>query len=166
MVQPDGTIPRLNRILFADAGATIVGSLAGTSTVVSYIESASGVSAGGRTGLTAVVVGLLFLATLFVAPWAQVIPASATAPALILVGGMMMAPLMEIDWDDPVVAIPAFLTLITIPLTFSIANGLSFGVIAFVVLKIAARRVSRADWLLFALAALFVARFVYMAAEG
>jgi AGZA family xanthine/uracil permease-like MFS transporter len=164
MVQPDGTIPRLNRILFADAGATVVGSLAGTSTVVSYIESASGVSAGGRTGLTAVVVGLLFLATLFVAPWAQVIPAAATAPALILVGGMMMAPLMEIDWDDPVVAIPAFLTLITIPLTFSIANGLSFGVIAFVVLKIAARRVSRADWLLFALAALFVARFVYMAA--
>jgi len=164
MVQPDGTIPRLNRILFADASATIVGSLAGTSTVVSYIESASGVSAGGRTGLTAVVVGLLFLATLFVAPWAQVIPAAATAPALILVGGMMMAPLMEIDWDDPVVAIPAFLTLITIPLTFSIANGLSFGVIAFVVLKIAARRVSRADWLLFALAALFVSRFVYMAA--
>jgi AGZA family xanthine/uracil permease-like MFS transporter len=163
MVQPDGTIPRLNRILFADASATIVGSLAGTSTVVSYIESASGVSAGGRTGLTAVVVGLLFLATLFVAPWAQVIPPSATAPALILVGGMMMAPLMEIDWDDPVVAIPAFLTLTTIPLTFSIANGLSFGVIAFVVLKIAARRVSRADWLLFALAALFVARFVYMA---
>ena len=106
------------------------------------------------------------LATLFVAPWAQVIPAAATAPALILVGGMMMAPLMEIDWDDPVVAIPAFLTLITIPLTFSIANGLSFGVIAFALLTIAARRVSRADWLLFTLAALFVARFVYMAVEA
>jgi AGZA family xanthine/uracil permease-like MFS transporter len=166
LVQPDGTIPRLNRILFADASATVVGSLAGTSTVVSYIESASGVSAGGRTGLTAVVVGLLFLATLFVAPWAQVIPAAATAPALILVGGMMMGPLMEIDWDDPVVAIPAFLTLITIPLTFSIANGLSFGVIAYVLLKIAARRASRADWLLFVLAALFVARFVYMAFEA
>jgi AGZA family xanthine/uracil permease-like MFS transporter len=163
LVQPDGTIPRLNRILFADAGATVVGSLAGTSTVVSYIESASGVSAGGRTGLTAVVVGLLFLATLFVAPWAQVIPAAATAPALILVGGMMMAPLVEIDWDDPVVAIPAFLTLITIPLTFSIANGLSFGVVAYALLKIAARRVSRTDGLLFALAVLFVARFVYMA---
>jgi AGZA family xanthine/uracil permease-like MFS transporter len=166
LVQPDGTIPRLNRILFADASATVVGSLAGTSTVVSYIESASGVSAGGRTGLTAVVVGLLFLATLFVAPWAQVIPAAATAPALILVGGMMMAPLMEIDWDDPVVAIPAFLTLVTIPLTFSIANGLSFGVVAYALLKIASRRVSRADWLLFVLAALFVARFVYMAVEA
>jgi len=166
LVQPDGTIPRLNRILFADASATVVGSLAGTSTVVSYIESASGVAAGGRTGLTAVVVGVLFLLTLFVAPWAQVIPAAATAPALILVGAMMMAPLAEIDWDDPVVAIPAFLTLITIPLTFSIANGLAFGVIAFAVLKVAARRVTRTDWLLFALAALFVARFVYMAFEA
>lgn len=166
LVQPDGTIPRLNRILFADAGATVVGSLAGTSTVVSYIESASGVSAGGRTGLTAVVVGVLFLLTLFVAPWAGVIPAAATAPALILVGSMMMGPLTEVDWDDPVVAIPAFLTLITIPLTFSIANGLAFGVIAYAVLKLATRRVVKADWLLFVLAALFVARFVYMAFEA
>ncbi|MBL8770693.1 MAG: NCS2 family permease [Phenylobacterium sp.] len=166
LVRADGTIPRLNRILFADAGATVVGSLAGTSTVVSYIESASGVSAGGRTGLTAVIVGLLFLATLFVAPWAGVIPAAATAPALILVGSMMMGALTEIDWDDPVVAIPAFLTLISIPLTFSIANGLAFGVIAYAVLKLATRRIARADWLLFALAALFVARFVYMAAEA
>jgi len=166
LMRPDGSIPRLNRILFADAGATVVGSLAGTSTVVSYIESASGVSAGGRTGMTAVVTGLLFLATLFVAPWAQVIPAAATAPALILVGAMMMAPLTEIDWDDPVVSIPAFLTLITIPLTFSIANGLAFGVIAYAVLKLASRRVAKADWLLFALAALFVARFVYMAFEA
>lgn len=166
LMRPDGTIPRLNRILFADAGATVVGSLAGTSTVVSYIESASGVSAGGRTGLTAVVTGLLFLAVMFVAPWAQVVPAAATAPALILVGGMMMGPLTEIDWDDPVVAIPAFLTLISIPLTFSIANGLAFGVIAYALLKIATRRIAKADWLLFALAALFVARFVYMAVEA
>lgn len=166
LMRPDGSIPRLNRILFADAGATVVGSLAGTSTVVSYIESASGVSAGGRTGLTAVVTGLLFLATLFVAPWAQVIPAAATAPALILVGAMMMAPLAEIDWDDPVVSIPAFLTLTSIPLTFSIANGLAFGVIAYAVLKLASRRSAKADGLLFALAALFVARFVYMAFEA
>jgi AGZA family xanthine/uracil permease-like MFS transporter len=164
LVQPDGTIPRLNRILFADATATVVGSLAGTSTVVSYIESASGVSAGGRTGLTAVVTGLLFLAALFVAPWAQAIPAAATAPALILVGSMMMAPLADIEWKDPVVAIPAFLTLIAIPLTFSIANGLAFGVIACAILKIAVRRIGREDWLLLVLAVLFVARFAYMAA--
>ena len=163
LVAADGTIPRLNRILFADATATVVGSLAGTSTVVSYIESASGVSAGGRTGLTAIVTGLLFLATLFVAPWAQVIPVAATAPALILVGAMMMSPLSEIAWDDPVIAIPAFLTLITIPLTFSIANGLAFGVVAYALLKLAARRIEKSDWLLFVLAGLFIARFVYMA---
>ena len=166
LMRPDGSIPRLNRILVADASATVVGSLAGTSTVVSYIESASGVSAGGRTGLTAVVTGLLFLAVMFVAPWAQAVPAAATAPALILVGGMMMAPLTEVDWEDPVVAIPAFLTLIAIPLTFSIANGLAFGVIAYAVLKLATRRFGKGDWLLFTLAALFVARFAYMAAEG
>jgi AGZA family xanthine/uracil permease-like MFS transporter len=165
LVQPDGTIPRLNRILFADATATVVGSLAGTSTVVSYIESAAGVSAGGRTGLTAVVTGVMFLATLLVAPWAQAIPAAATAPALILVGGMMMKPLAEIDWDDPVVAIPAFLTLVAIPLTFSIANGLAFGIVAYAVLKLVTGRASRADWLLYVLAALFIARFAYMAAE-
>jgi AGZA family xanthine/uracil permease-like MFS transporter len=165
LVQPDGTIPRLNRILFADSAATMVGALAGTSTVVSYIESAAGVSAGGRTGLTAVVCGVLFLLTLLVAPWAQAIPAAATAPALILVGGMMMKPLAEIEWDDPVVAIPAFLTLVAIPLTFSIANGLAFGIVAYAVLKLVTRRASRADWLLYVLAALFIARFAYMAAE-
>jgi len=163
LVAPDGSIPRLNRILVSDATATVVGSLAGTSTVVSYIESAAGVSAGGRTGLTAVVTGLLFLATLFVAPWAQVVPAAATAPALILVGAMMMAPLAEIAWDDPATAIPAFLTLVAIPLTFSIANGLAFGVIAFVLLRGVTGRLGRGDWLLVVLAALFVARFVYMA---
>ena len=163
LVQPDGTIPRLNRILFADATATVVGSMAGTSTVVSYIESAAGVSAGGRTGLTAVVTGLLFLATLLVAPWAQAIPAAATAPALILVGGMMMAPLAEIDWGDPVIAIPAFLTLVTIPLSFSIANGLAFGIVAYALLKLVSRRAVKADWLLYVLAALFIARFAYMA---
>jgi AGZA family xanthine/uracil permease-like MFS transporter len=165
LVQPDGTIPRLNRILFADATATVVGSLAGTSTVVSYIESAAGVSAGGRSGLTAVVCGVLFLVTLLVAPWAQAIPAAATAPALILVGGMMMKPLAEIEWDDPVVAIPAFLTLVAIPLTFSIANGLAFGIVAYAVLKLVTRRATRSDWLLYVLAALFIARFAYMAAE-
>ena len=163
LVDEAGTIPRLNRILFADATATVVGSLAGTSTVVSYIESAAGVSAGGRTGLTAVVTGLLFLVVLFVSPWAQLIPAAATAPALILVGAMMMAPLAEIDWKDPVFAIPAFLTLIAIPLTFSIANGLAFGVIACAILKTVSGRLERSDWLLLLLAGLFLVRFAYMA---
>jgi AGZA family xanthine/uracil permease-like MFS transporter len=164
LVQPDGTIPRLNRILTADSIATIGGSLAGTSTVVSYIESASGVAAGGRTGLTAVVVGVLFLVTLFFAPWVQAIPAAATAPALIIVGSMMIGALADVDWEDPGVAIPAFLTVIAIPLTFSIANGLAFGITAYAGLKLARGQARKGDWLLFVLAALFVARFIYMGA--
>jgi AGZA family xanthine/uracil permease-like MFS transporter len=164
LVQPDGTIPRLNRILTADSIATISGSLAGTSTVVSYIESASGVAAGGRTGLTAIVVGVLFLITLFFAPWVQAIPAAATAPALIIVGSLMIGALADIDWDDPGVAIPAFLTVIAIPLTFSIANGLAFGITAFAILKLVRGQAKASDWLLFVLAALFVARFIYMGA--
>ena len=160
---PDGSIPRLNRILLADSAATMVGAAAGTSTVVSYIESASGVTAGGRTGLTAVVVGILFLVTLFFAPLVQAIPAAATAPALILVGALMVGSLVDVDWADPTVAIPAFLTLITIPLTFSIANGLAFGITSYAVLRLLTGKITRADWLLLILAALFVLRFVYLA---
>ena len=162
---PDGSIPRLNRILMADSVATIAGSLAGTSTVVSYIESASGVQAGGRTGLTAVIVGLLFLLTLFFAPLVQAIPAAATAPALILVGAMMIGALKEVDWEDPGVAIPAFLTVITIPLTFSIANGLAFGITSYALLKLVRGQAKPSDWLLYVLAALFVARFIYLGQE-
>jgi AGZA family xanthine/uracil permease-like MFS transporter len=162
LVQPDGTIPRLNRILTADSIATIGGSLAGTSTVVSYIESASGVAEGGRTGLTAVVVGVLFLLTLFFAPWVQAIPAAATAPALIVVGSMMVGALADVDWDDPGVAIPAFLTVIAIPLTFSIANGLAFGITAYAGLALLRGKAKPKDWLLFVLAGLFVLRFIYM----
>ncbi|SFK68574.1 NCS2 family permease [Caulobacter sp. UNC279MFTsu5.1] len=160
---PDGSIPRLNRILLADSAATMVGAAAGTSTVVSYIESASGVTAGGRTGLTAVVVGLLFLVTLFFAPLVQAIPAAATAPALILVGALMVGSLVDVDWADPTVAIPAFLTLITIPLTFSIANGLAFGITSYAVLRLLTGKIGKGDWLLLILAALFVVRFVYLA---
>jgi AGZA family xanthine/uracil permease-like MFS transporter len=161
---PDGAIPRLNRILLADSIATIAGAAAGTSTVTSYIESAAGVAAGGRTGLTAVVTGLLFLVTLFAAPYVQLIPAAATAPALILVGGMMMAPLAEIDWSDPEISIPAFLTIIMIPLTFSIANGLAFGIVSYAGLKLLRGGARRADLALYILALLFIARFAWTAA--
>ncbi|MDP1631043.1 MAG: NCS2 family permease [Caulobacter sp.] len=164
LVQPDGSIPRLNRILLTDSAATIVGSMAGTTTTVSYIESAAGVAAGGRTGLTAVVVGLLFLVALVFAPFASAIPAAATAPALILVGALMMAPLADNDWTDPLVAIPGFLTLIAIPLTFSIANGLAFGIIACAVLKLGRGQATAADWPLLGLAALFIARFIWLSA--
>jgi AGZA family xanthine/uracil permease-like MFS transporter len=166
LIGPDGQIKNLNRILIADSISTMVGAVAGTSTVTSYVESAAGVQAGGRTGLTAIVTGLLFLAAMFVAPYAQLIPLAATAPALILVGGLMMAPLVEVPWDEPDMAIPAFLTLAMIPLTFSIANGLAFGITAHAALKIIRGKAVRSDWLLFVLAALFVVRFVWLSAGG
>ena len=164
LVAEDGTIPRLNRILLVDSTATMVGSLAGTSTVTSYIESAAGVAEGGRTGLTSITVGVLFLITLFFAPLVQAIPAAATAPALILVGALMVGAVAEVDWTDAAIAIPAFLTLIMIPLTYSIANGLAFGITSHAALKLARGQVKlKQDWLLFVLAALFIARFVYLA---
>ena len=155
-------IPRIRRILFTDAAATIAGSLAGTSTVVSYIESAAGVVAGGRSGVTSIVTGLLFVVALFVAPVVGAVPAAATAPALIMVGSLMMSQIGEISWKDPAVAIPAFLTLITIPLTFSIANGLAFGFTAFALLRILRGEFRRTHWLVYVLAALFIARFFYL----
>jgi AGZA family xanthine/uracil permease-like MFS transporter len=162
LVKPDGEIPRLNRILFADATATVAGSMLGTSTVVSYIESAAGVAVGGKTGFASIVTGLLFVVALFVAPMVASIPSAATAPALILVGGMMISAVTEIEWEDPMVAVPAFLTLITIPLTFSIANGLAFGITAFAALRLLRGQATRKDWMLFVLAGLFVLRFIYM----
>ena len=155
-------IPRVNRILLSDATATIVGSLTGTSTVVSYIESAAGVAVGGRSGVTAIVTGLLFVVALFVAPVVGAIPAAATAPALIIVGSLMVGVVAEIEWQDPEVAVPAFLTMMAIPLTFSIANGLAFGFTAYTLMKIARGKFRQVNWFVYALTALFIARFVYL----
>ena len=163
LVDKDGSIPRLNRILLADSAAAMVGAVAGVSTVTSYIESAAGVAEGGRTGLTSVVVGILFLVALVFAPFVQAIPAAATAPALILVGALMIGALTEVDWTDPSVAIPAFLTVITIPLTYSIANGLAFGITSYALLKLLRGKARAGDWLLFVLSALFILRFIYLA---
>jgi AGZA family xanthine/uracil permease-like MFS transporter len=162
LIGEDHTIPRLDKIFFADATATVVGALAGTSTVTSYIESSAGVAAGGRTGVTAITTGVLFLLAIFVAPVVGAIPDFATAPALILVGALMVAGAARIDWEEPRVAIPSFLTLITIPLTYSIATGLSFGIISFAVLEVATGRGRRQHWMLYVLALIFLARFVYM----
>ena len=148
LISADHTIPRLNRIIFADATSTVIGSLAGTSTVTSYIESAAGVAAGGRTGVTAITTGALFLVAMFVAPVVGVIPDFATAPALILVGALMVASAARIDWDDPRVAIPSFLTIITVPLTYSIATGLSFGIISYALIEVATGRADRKHWML------------------
>ncbi|WP_263354075.1 NCS2 family permease [Acidicapsa acidisoli] len=165
LLAADHSIPRLNRILFADAAATVAGSLTGTSTVTSYVESTAGVAAGGRSGITAIVTGLLFLVAMVAAPFIGIVPSAATAPALILVGSMMLTTVTEIRWTEPLVAVPAFLTVILIPLTYSIANGLGFGIIAWAVLHLAAGKLSRRDWLLYLLAALFLVRFVYLSAS-
>ena len=159
-------IPRVNRILFSDAAATITGSLAGTSTVVSYIESAAGVVAGGRSGVTAIVTGVLFLLALLVAPVLGAVPSAATAPALILVGSLMMSHIAEIQWSDPATSIPAFLIIAGIPLTFSIANGLAFGFIAWTVLQIAAGRMREVNWFVYLLTALFLIRFAFLRGAG
>ncbi|WP_404338573.1 NCS2 family permease [Sphingomonas sp. MMS12-HWE2-04] len=163
LIDADGRIPRLNRILVTNSFATMFGALMGTSTVTSYVESAAGVQAGGRTGLTAIVTGLLFLVAMLAAPYAQLIPLAATAPALVLVGGLMMAPLADVPWDEPEIALPAFLTLVMIPLTFSIANGLAFGITAHALLKLIRSKIAQSDWLLLVLAALFIARFAWLA---
>lgn len=154
--------PRINRILFSDAIATVAGSMAGTSTVVSYIESSAGVAAGGRSGVTAIVTGLLFGVALFIAPLAGAIPVSATAPALIVVGSMMMTAAAEIAWSDPEIAIPAFLTMTAIPLTYSIANGLAFGFCAYTLIKLLRGRFRQVNWMVYALTVLFLVRFYWM----
>lgn len=160
----ENNIPRIDRILFSDSLATIFGSLTGTSTVVSYIESATGVAAGGRSGVTAIVTGLLFLVAMFVAPLIGAIPSAATAPALILVGSLMLSHVTEIDWSDYTVSIPSFLTLIMIPMSFSIANGLAFGFISYTLLSLLSGKASRLNWFTILLAILFAIRFAYLAA--
>ena len=159
----DGKIPRVGRALLADAVGTIFGSLSGTSTVTSYIESAAGVAAGARTGLANVAVAGLFLVAIFFSPVAAAIPGFATAPALILVGALMTQSIAHIDWSEFTDAFPAFVTLLATPLTFSIATGLSLGLISYTVVKVGAGKYRQVSPLLWILTALFILRYVYLA---
>lgn len=158
---PGHSNPQLGKALLADSSAIVAGSLLGTSSTTAYVESASGVQAGGRTGLTAVVVALLFLAALFFAPLAGSVPAFATAPALLFVACLMMRELVDVNWDDITDAAPAALTALMMPFTYSIANGLAFGFISFAVIKTLtgrAREVHPATWIV---AGLFLIRFAF-----
>jgi AGZA family xanthine/uracil permease-like MFS transporter len=159
----DGKIPRVGRVLLADGVGTVIGSLTGTSTVTSYIESAAGVAAGARTGLSNVVVAALFLIAIFFSPLAAAIPAFATAPALILVGGLMMQAVAHVAWPDFSEAFPAFITIVAMPLTFSIATGLSFGVITYTIVKLAAGKYRDVSSVLWILTILFIIRDIYLA---
>ena len=161
----EGKIPRVGRALLADGIGTMFGAVTGTSTVTSYIESAAGVAAGARTGLSNVMVAGLFLVAMFFSPVAAAIPAFATAPALILVGALMTESIAQVEWREFSEAFPAFVTLIATPLTFSIANGLSLGVISYTIAKLGAGKHREVSVLLWLLTILFIARYMYLAAE-
>src|ERR1700756_4067334 len=159
----DGKIPRVGRALVSDAVGTIFGSLTGTSTVTSYIESAAGVAAGARTGLSNVFVAALFLLAMFCSPLAAAIPGYATAPALILVGALMTESIARVEWREFTEAIPAFVTLVATPLTFSIATGLSLGLISYTLVKVAAGKFREVSVVIWILTALFIVRYAWLA---
>ena len=161
----DGKIPRVGRALVSDAIGTVFGALTGTSTVTSYIESAAGVAAGARTGLSNVFVAGLFLLAAFFAPLAAAIPGYATAPALIVVGALMTESIGRVAWSDLTDAIPAFVTLLATPLTFSIATGLSLGLISYTLVKVAAGKFREVSPVIWILTVLFILRYAYLAAE-
>ena len=160
----NGKMPRVSRALTADAVGTVAGSMVGTSTVTSYIESAAGVAEGGRTGLTSVFVGIFFLISLFFTPLVTIIPAYATAPALIIVGSFMAKNILKINWEDYTESFPAFLTMIMIPLTYSISNGLAVGFIVYPILKLLAGKGKEVSLIVWIISALFLARYLFLAA--
>ncbi|MBB6215141.1 AGZA family xanthine/uracil permease-like MFS transporter [Anaerosolibacter carboniphilus] len=160
MLDKNGKLPRAKKALLADALGTTFGSLIGTSTVTTYVESAAGVAEGGRTGLTSLTTGILFLIALLFSPLLTIVPSAATAPALILVGLFMMSPVMKINLNDYTEAIPAFLTIIMMPLTYSIAEGIVFGILAYVFLKVLTGRTKDLSLPMYILAILFIAKFV------
>ncbi|CAN7395197.1 NCS2 family permease [Massilia sp. LjRoot122] len=158
----EGKMDRLNKALLADSGAIVAGSLLGTSSTTAYLESASGVQAGGRTGLTALTVALLFLACLFIAPLAAVVPPYATAPALLFVACLMLSDLGEVEWGDSTESIPAAVTALTMPFTFSIAEGIAFGFITYAVLKLLTGRAREVAPVVWVIAALFTFKIVWV----
>ncbi|MGB9679083.1 MAG: NCS2 family permease [Thermoanaerobacteraceae bacterium] len=163
MLDKNGKMPNMKKGLLSDAIATTVGSLIGTSTVTTYVESAAGIAEGGRTGLTALTTGILFLIALFFSPIALLVPTQATAPALIIVGVLMMGSIKNINFDDFTEAMPAFLAIAVMPFTFSIANGIAAGLIAYPIVKLAAGKAKEIHPIVYILAFLFILRFATLA---
>ena len=157
-----GKMDRLNKSLLADSGAIFAGSLLGTSSTTAYVESAAGVQAGGRTGLTALTVAVLFLAALVISPLAGSVPAYATAPALFFVACLMLRDITELDWDDTTEVIPAAVTALAMPFTYSIANGLAFGFITYAVLKLFTGRAREVHWMVWLIGGVFLFKFIYI----
>ena len=159
MLDKQGRVPRVKQALFADAIGTTAGAMLGTSTVTTYVESAAGVAEGGKTGLTSLSVAGMFVIALFFAPVFTMVPGAATAPALILVGFFMMSPILKINFDDYTESIPAFLTILMMPLTYSIAEGIVFGMLAYVLLKLLTGKQKDLTVIMYILAALFILKF-------
>ncbi|VTX94694.1 NCS2 family permease [Acinetobacter ursingii] len=155
----DGKLPRLKKALFADSTAIVAGAALGTSSTTPYIESASGVAAGGRTGLTAVIVACLFLACLFLAPLAQSVPGFATAPALLFVGVLMIQGITNIDWEDITEAVPAFLTIVFMPFAYSIADGIAMGFISYALIKLLTGKAKTVPYMVWIVAVLWAFKF-------
>ncbi|MDH4565918.1 NCS2 family permease [Pseudomonas sp. BN414] len=162
LVQEDGRIENLSRAMKADSASSVFGGVLGVPPVTSYVESAAGVAAGGRTGLTAVTVGILFIAAMFFAPLAGMIPAYATAGALIYVAMLMMGGMAHIDWKEHTETIPAIVTVIMMPLTFSVADGIALGFVTYVVMKAFTGKYKDVSVSLYALCAIFVAKFIFL----
>lgn len=160
LLDKDGRLPEAKQAFLADAMGTCIGAVLGTSAVTSYVESASGVAAGGRTGLTALVIAVFFFISLLLAPIFLLIPSAATAPALIVVGLFMISPIKEIDFDNFSVSIPVFITIIGMPLTYSIAHGIAWGVISYVIINISMGKFKKIHPLTYILALLFIAKFI------
>jgi len=161
ILKEDGSFEGADRALITDAVGTMVGAVAGTSTVTTYVESAAGIAEGGKTGATALVTGILFLLSLFLWPLAEVVPSAATAPALIVVGFLMMEPILKINFSELTEAIPAFITMIAMPFTYSIANGLIFGILSYVIMKLFTGKMREIHPVLAVLALVFVIYLVY-----
>ena len=153
-------MPRVGKALVTDSVGTMVGSVFGTSTVTTYIESSAGIAEGGRTGLTSVTVAVLFLVALVFTPVIAIIPGAATAPALILIGAMMISSLGKIEWEDMSVAIPAFLAMIVMPLTYSIANGIFLSFVAYSFIMLVTGRIRESSPIIHALSVLFILKFI------
>ncbi|MCM8829942.1 MAG: NCS2 family permease, partial [Candidatus Omnitrophica bacterium] len=169
----DGKLPRANRILFSDAIGTVVGAMLGTSTVTSYIESAAGVSSGGKTGFASVITSICFLLALFFYPFVRMIGTGipgekgitlypVTAPALIIIGSLIMGTVKRIKWEDHTESIPAFLALLGIPLTYNIGDGMAMGFISYVFLKLCSGRYKELNWVLIIISVLFIIRYAFI----
>jgi AGZA family xanthine/uracil permease-like MFS transporter len=162
LLDKDGKLPRASQVLLTDAIGTTFGALLGTSTVTTYVESASGVAEGGRTGLTSLVTGGLFILALFFSPLFLIVPSAATAPALILVGLFMMEPITKVNLSDFTEAIPAFLAIVMMPFAYSIAEGIVFGMLAYTLLKLLAGKGKEVSITMYILSVIFIARFIFM----